>query len=260
MYALGLGLYQVAYLTTNERDIIMKHVKSSRVFFDKTRRRIYSILSVVLLIGLLSNGCEVSSLTDSGNDSVAEQIQASAEKHGIDVTLINDNSNNNSSLKFESVDELNRFFEGLTKRNNEPIKKIFQITKNENGGGEATLGNSPIYGPKRLKIGTEDEGGWETLTDWFYNLTWLNVDVSWGPGLSDINVSSNPVGLTIFEFDNTPTQVRTEGSRIYFDIIIYGNFEFSVGDFNGYFYGSGTASGWIDTSTGESSLSANGYW
>src|SRR5699024_3262413 len=33
MYALGLGLYQVAYLTTNERDTIMKHVKSSLVFF-----------------------------------------------------------------------------------------------------------------------------------------------------------------------------------------------------------------------------------
>jgi hypothetical protein len=240
----------------------MRRFKSSWEFFIRTRVRIVSGLVALLLMGFLINGCGDFSITGSSNQDVKEQIRSTADKYGIEVAEIKNGSNNKSALKFKDVDQLDKFFKGLVKRNNKPIKKVFQITKNKNGG-QATLKHSLGNASPRLKVWAEDSTGNETVRDWFYNLTWLDVNVTWqeqNGHITNIDVSSQPVGLTVWEFTDTVGSVYTQGSQIHFDLQVYGNIGFGVGEFDGFFYGSGSASGWIDTQTGESSLNANGYW
>lgn len=104
-----------------------------------------------------------------------------------------------------------------------------------------------------------DSSQWrkDTISAWFYNATWLEVIIIWNPDLSDVTIKTRLDGLTIQKWQQITSRVRISESIIYFTI--NGSGQATIPPLF-HIYSLATINGYFNTETGESKLSANGYW
>ena len=115
----------------------------------------------------------------------------------------------------------------------------------------------------RLKSGPlESENGMWNGEQWYYDLTWLDVDVAWQDKGNQVTISSNYNGVNIYSYSQDNYTYRTSGDTIYFQVTGTQSMTIGFENFGIHFTDDVNASGWINTSSGDGQvkIDKSDYW
>lgn len=160
-------------------------------------------------------GCNSGSLI-SDEDLVREDILVLANKYGIKIEF----TNYKSSEKVDeiSLQDLERLFVTLNSIKEKPLKSEILFDAGSNKCSFTTRKKNVL---PRLKSGLEEcipTSGYYGDSEWYYNATWFNVDVSWTGYGSNINISSNFLGVSMWSYNQTQCSYTQSGCLVSYNI------------------------------------------
>lgn len=211
---------------------------------------------VLTFISCLFQGCEKEEIFDLKREVTKEDIINLANKHGIQITINNSTKNN---IVVSSLEELERIFVSIEKHRQQSISKKLTMIRN---------GNLIIFEPKqkmellpRLKSGNESAIWGESA--WFFNLTWLSSYVGYQSDSQSVTITSSFSGISLWNYVQDQSTYYHSGDTIHYQFNGTATLGINIGGFGIQSTSGVSASGWVNTSTGEGELSIttnNGYW
>jgi len=110
-------------------------------------------------------------------------------------------------------------------------------------------------GSIRIKSGNIEGGMWNE-DSWYYDLTWLDVNVSWQNIEEDwnITVSSNYNGVGLYEYVQDNYSYSISNDTVYFNLTGTQSMTIGFENFGIHFSDDVNASGWVNISSGNGSL------
>ncbi len=224
----------------------------------KTLALIVGVMSLVFCTSVFQ-GCQKDDLLMES--SIKEKILLLGEKYGLTLNLNNFSQGNISNIN--SIEELELIFQNLCEQRKNGAKMKIKFDKRIGNKFFATSINDSLQKSSlslRLK-----SSNIESLEEWFYDLTWFNVSLSYdknGSSISNVSVNSFYTGTSLYSFTQTSSNTSANNGTITFQI--YGN-ETHVWTVMGVtfsetraIHASGSYN--TNTNTGDIDLSGNGYW
>ncbi|MFV0267203.1 MAG: hypothetical protein ACK5HT_08705 [Draconibacterium sp.] len=218
-------------------------------------------LAIISICGVLFQGCSKEDAIETDDKVTKKEILKLANKYGIPIEFTEIKGSNDQSIP--TLEELDKIFASYKKCREESFEKTLKRTKNGERIVFQTKRKIRNSGILRLKSG-DVEGGMWSEDAWYYDLTWLDVDVSWqdtGDALN-INVSSSYNGVSLYQYVQDNFSYSTSGDTIYFNVTGTQSMTIGFDNFGIHFTDDVNASGWVNTSTGEGSLTIDksDYW
>ncbi|MBN2779343.1 MAG: hypothetical protein JXR36_17060, partial [Bacteroidales bacterium] len=229
---------------------------------QKSKLFVFIALSCIIISGFLLQSCEEEDILEMNHKVTKDEVINLANKYGLPIEFTEEISAQNTST--HSLQELDRIFASYKESREKAFEnKFIMIQKKDEFVFQTIRKENRNLGSIRLKSG-DVEGGMWSEDAWYYDLTWLDVDVSWqdtGDALN-INISSSYNGVSIYEYAQDNFTYSTSGDTIFFDVT--GNQSMTIGfeNFGIHFTDDVNASGWVNTSTGEGVLTIDksDYW
>jgi len=233
----------------------------SKLRVTKTSTTIICLICIAML-GIIFQGCEQDDLFDIKQEVTKDEILSLANKYNIPIELTDIKASVGEEVP--NLQELERIFASYKESREKAFEKKFKMIQKEDKFVFQTIRKkNRNLGAIRLKSG-DVEGGLWSEDAWYYDLTWLDVDVSWQDTGDDlnINISSSYNGVSLYSYVQDNFSYSTSGDTIFFDVTGTQSMTIGFDNFGIHFTDDVNASGWVNTSTGEGGITIDksDYW
>lgn len=219
-----------------------------------------ALVSIITVGSLILQSCS-EDIFEIDSRVTKEEVLDLANKYGIPIEFIEEVETSN--LNTPSLEELDKIFASYKKSRDRNFEKSLKMNKDKDKLVFQTIRKERNIGVMRLKS-KPVEGGMVNKESWYYDLTWLNVSVSWQDtgDERDVNISSNYNGVGFYNYEQNNSTYSTSGDTIFYEI--HGTQSSTIGfdNFGIHFKDDVNASGWINTKTGEGTVNIDksDYW